>query len=411
MQSRAILDASPVGLWVKRALLLTALIAISDGRDARAEDPAPRELPRPLKFNDRALRPAALLSVSASADGAGPRIEMSTSEIRTESPAVAGAKLALDAGRNASPGTRFLWTQIYGPPVELGDPSRAAVEAIIPAGADRLEFMLIAARPDLVRVVRVNVPLVGDSSRTSWGAHPSGRVRADAGDDQVGLVGHRVTLNGSRSRPGDGKNARWLQTSGSAVSAPQQQGLFFSFVPNSPGLYRFLLMVAGDSEISEPDEVTVLVGSPPAAAGGVAMQSAAPIYPATPAPPLLTPEQIVSSSLPRLSESTRVASDVADVMEAIAQRANLYESFASLQSEMARRLDVVIPTEPSIRAAWIEGVFAPLTASTTGHLVAAGLDVRQPQVLTQPMTAAQQEIVRKHFERLARAFRAGLAAR
>jgi hypothetical protein len=98
-------------------------------------------------------------------------------------------------------------------------------------------------------------------------------------------------------------------------------------------------------------------------------------------------------------------------MDAIAHRATLYESFAVLQSELARRLDVVLPNEPATRAAWAEGVFAPLTNYTTSQLLAAGLDLRQPQGLKQPLTPAQQEKVRDHFESLARAFRAGSAAR
>ena len=412
MQRRAILDPNRVGLWIKPGLLLIALILISGTRLVSAEEPAPRELPRQLRFNDRALRPAFFPVTGEPAEAAAPRIEVSTSEVRTDSPAVPGAKLALEAGRGAAEGTRFLWVQIEGPPLEIGDPARPSIEVTIPAGAERLGFVLVAARPDVVRVVRVIVPLQGDPSRVSWGARPSGKIKADAGDDQVGLVGHRVTLNGSRSRPGDGKNARWLQVAGPPVTAPQQQGPFFSFVPTSPGLYRFLLMVAGEGELSEPDEVAILVGSPPGT-GGQTMQSVSTVQPAPPPPPLPppTPEQILSAALPRLSAGTRVGSDVADVMDAIAHRSNLYESFAVLQSELARRLDVVIPTEPATRAAWAEGVFSPLTAYTTSQLLAAGLDVRQPQGLKQPLTSAQQEIVRDHFERLARAFRAVLAAR
>ena len=106
-----------------------------------------------------------------------------------------------------------------------------------------------------------------------------------------------------------------------------------------------------------------------------------------------------------------MATDVADVMEAIARRATLYESFADLQSELARRLDLLIPTEPSARTAWAVGVFTPLTAYTTSQLSVAGMDVRQTQGLSQPLTTAQREKVRDHFERLARAFRAGAAAR
>ncbi len=411
MQRQAIRDPNRVGLWIKPGLLLIALLFISGTRGVSAEEQAPRELPRQLRFNDRAVRPAFFPAPGQPAEPA-PRIEFSTSEVRTDSPAVPGAKLALEAGRGAAEGTRFHWVQIEGPPVEIGDPARPSSEVTIPAGAERLVFVLVAARPDVVRVVRVNVPLQGDPSRVSWGARPSGKVKADAGDDQVGLVGHRVTLNGSRSRPGDGKNARWLQVSGPPITAPQQQGPFFSFVPTSPGLYKFFLMVAGEGELSEPDEVAVLVGMPPGA-GGQTMQPVPAVQPAAPPPPLPppTPEQILSAALPRLTSGTRVGSEVADVMDAIAHRSNLYESFAALQSELARRLDVVIPTEPATRAAWAEGVFTPLTAYTSSQLLAAGLDLRQPQGLKQPLTSAQQEIVRDHFERLARAFRAVLAAR
>ena len=398
--------------WSRTGLLLAAFVFAGEGEPVWAQGKPARGIPPLTPITDHSLRPAVFAEQNETKVKLGPEIEVSTTEIRTDSPPVPGAKLALEAGRGAPGGTRFLWVQIEGPPLEIGDPSRPSIEVTIPAGAERLGFVLVAARPDVVRVVRVIVPLQGDPSRVSWGARPSGKVKADAGDDQVGLVGHRVTLNGSRSRPGDGKNARWLQVAGPPVTAPQQQGPFFSFVPTTPGLYRFLLMVAGEGELSEPDEVAILVGSPPGA-GGLTMQSAAALLPApTPAPlPPLTPEQLLSAALPRLSAGTRVGSDVADVMDAIARRSNLYESFAVLQSELARRLDVVIPTEPATRAAWAEGVFSPLTAYTTSQLLAAGLDVRQPQGLKQPLTSAQQEIVRDHFERLARAFRAVLAAR
>jgi hypothetical protein len=412
MLSRTILNMDRRGSWLKPALLLAWLGLISGGRVVQADDPAPCKIPPPLKFNDRAVRPA-LLSVSPGpSEAPAPRIEVSTSEVRTDAPAVPGAKLALHAGRGAPPGTRFLWIQNEGPPLELGDTSRPSIEVTIPAGAEKLGFILVAAQPELVRVIRINVPLQGDPSRVSWGAQPTGRVKADAGDDQVGLVSHRVTLNGSRSRPGDGKNARWLQISGPPVISPQYQGPFFSFIPTSPGLYRFLLIVAGDGELSEPDEVTVLVGSPPPGAAGLSAPAVTALEPAVPAAvSLLTPEQILSAAVPRLAGRTSVASDVADVMDAIAHRATLYESFAALQSELARRLDVVIPAEPATRAAWADGVFTPLTAYTTSRLLSAGLDVRQPQGLKQPLTSVQQEIVRDHFERMARAFRAVLAAR
>jgi hypothetical protein len=411
MQRRPSLDLNPFGHWVTAALLTASLTLVLGIRGGRADEP-PARFPAPVRFNDRAVRPVLLSVAPASQEAAAPRIEVSTLDIRTDAPAVAGSKLALDAGRGASLGTRFLWIQTEGPPLEIRDPSRSAIEVTIPAGAEKLGFMLMAVTPELVRVIRVNVPLQSDPSKASWGAQPTGRVKADAGDDQVGLVGHRVTLNGSRSRPSDGKNARWLQISGPGANAPLHQGLFFSYIPTSPGLYRFLLIVAGDGELSEPDEVTVLVGSPPPGAVGLAPTATSPLEPAgPPAASPITPELILAGALPRLGGRTRVAADVADVMDAIAHRASLYESFAVLQSELARRLDVVIPSEPATRATWADGVFGPLTAYTTTQLLATGLDVRQPQGLAKPLTSGQQEIVTEHFERLAWAFRAVLAAR
>ena len=70
--------------------------------------------------------------------------------------------------------------------------------------------------------------------------------------------------------------ARWLQIAGPPIVAPQNQGLFFSFIPASPGLYQFLLIIAGEGELSEPDEVSVLIGSPPAGIGGCESASTLP---------------------------------------------------------------------------------------------------------------------------------------
>ena len=46
----------------------------------------------------------------------------------------------------------------------------------------------------------------------------------------------------------------------------------------------------------------------------------------------------------------------------------------------------------------VGGVFSPLSVYTANQLLASGLDVRQPRVLTQPLTAAQQEKVQDHLK-------------
>ncbi len=349
--------------------------------------------------------------------------------VKTAGPAVTGSRLVLEVEKAMVDGTRFQWFQVEGPKAIIDDPNKASVTLTVPPGAEQLTFVLIAARTDQVRVLKVVVPVRGGKlsmvtgevtgPKIYPGAPSAKTVKADAGDDQVGLVGHRVTLNGARSVPADGETARWMQVSGPGVIAPRQQGVYFSFIPSGSGVYRFALVVSGDREISEPDEVTVLVGTPPgnAAQGGVPVPitpSASNILTLNPAPAnagVVIPsapssESFVAASIHRIPGGTRVAAEVADVMESVAQRSSLYSSFASLQNEMSRRLDVVIPNDSFSREAWTQTVLIPLSAYTGTELASVGLDVRPSQGSVPPMTSVQQERVRDHFSKLARAFRA-----
>ncbi len=403
----------------RRGWLVAAAVVASWSRVTGASaDDGPRPLPSlsPIKID--AVRPARVDEEEPRAGGDSqetsiPEIEVLDTEIHTAEPTVAGARLLLEVGRGAPEGTRFRWIQTEGPRVDLEDPTKGSIEVTIPDGADRLEFLLVAAAPDAVRVVRVKVPISGEAARSSWGTRPTGAAKADAGDDQIGLAGRRVTLNGSQSRPGDGKGARWLQTAGAPVLEPSQDGPYFSFVPPRPGSYKFLLMVAADGEVSEPDEVTVEVGTPPTSPGPVAAAAAATPTPtqaaqavaSPPTPP--TPARIVAAALPRLADGGRLGASIADVMEAVSQRTSLYESFAALQGELLKRLEVVVPADPVARSAWNDAVFSPLTLMTAQKLLAAGLDVRRREDLDRPLSPAQQELLGEHFQELARAFRAG----
>jgi hypothetical protein len=410
MQMRTSLGLNRGARWSTSGLLVMMMASVAGSQFVKAQSGAQRDLPCPMRTKDPALHPAFYSGQGDVPDSGDPRIDVTTTEIRTDSPTAPGAKLTLEVVRGSTERTRFQWVQIEGPPVEIRDPSRPSIEISIPSGGERLGFLLIAARTDVVRVVRVTVPLEGGPSRSSWGARLSGKVKADAGDDQVGLVGHRVTLNGSRSRPGAGLKARWIQLAGPAVLAPQYQGQFFSFVPASPGLYKFALIVAVEGELSEPDEVSVLVGSPPVPSGTLPPPASTPLSREAPPPPA-TMEQVLSAALLRVSAGSQLASDVADVMDAIAHRAPLYETFADLQSELSMRLDVVIPREPAARTAWSEGIFSPLSTYTINELLLSGVDVRQSPGLKQPLSVAQQEKVRDHFGKLARAFRASSTMR
>lgn len=393
-----------------RVVVASALL-LSGGLGATADD-APRPLPNLARPRTGELRPARVDVETPAADPVA-EIEVVDVDIQTEAPTVPGSKLVLEVGQGAPEGTRFRWIQTQGPAVEIADPTQGSIEVMVPADADHLGFLLVAASADGVRVARVSVPIQGAAARSSWGPRPTGTAKADAGDDQVGLAGRRVTLNSSRSKPADGKGARWIQAAGDPVLDPKQDGAYFSFVPPRPGTYRFLLMVAAEGEVSEPDEVTVEVGTPPTPpAAQIPAPAPAPPQPAAFAPTTPpTPAQVVSAALPRLADGARVGSSVADVMEAVAQRASLYESFAALQGELLRRLEVVVPADPAVRSAWNELVFAPLTAMTSQKLLAAGLDVGRPGAVDQPLTPSQQSLVREHFRELARAFRVIPASR
>ncbi len=394
---------SQQGGWIVRAsrgLLLFASLAVGGGATPTVMATEPTPAPEPAATPE------------GGTDGDTPRIEVSSVTIRPDGPAVPGARVRLEAEQEDEPATRYHWEQIDGPPVDIADPSGPSIMVTLPSGADQVVFHLVTARGNLTRLVRVTVPIQGDAG--SPRGRTSGKLKADAGDDQVGLVGYRVTLNGSRSVPGDGKGARWIQVAGPAITGVEQKGPFYTFIPSGPGLHKFLLVVAGDAESSEPDEVNVLVGYLPAGspiAAPATAPNAAPAV-ATPAPaPLEKPEQILAARLPHLPDGPRVASDVADVMEAVASRATLYESFAALQNELGRRLDVVVPSVPSERGAWSQGVFQPLAAYTAAELLPANIDIRAPQGLQQSLTPAQQERVREYLQSLARAFRAASKAR
>ena len=101
----------------------------------------------------------------------------------------------------------------------------------------------------------------------------------------------------------------------------------------------------------------------------------------------------------------------AGVFEAIAARSSLYTSFADLSSELMRRLDAIIPTDPQWREFWSQGVFAPLTQHTVSEMLGVGLDLRTPQARNQGLSAVQQDKLQKLFSSYAREFRSRTQAR
>jgi len=296
-----------------------------------------------------------------------------------------GSRITIGVSGVVDPATTYRWTQIDGPKVELDDPAKPRVQLTVPQGAHQLSFLLSARNGQGERNIRVTIPI---------GAAQDGSMsRADAGDDQIGLSGRRITLNGSRSTPADQiKCYRWVQVGGPKITDSAQDKQYFSFTPTAPGIYRFLLLVAAHDVISSPDEVVVVVGELPASSGLGPRSN-----PVTP---------FERAMLGGAGYQVKMLPDqVADVFEAIAFRTSLYSSFDELTSEMTRQLDAIIPKDPQSRQLWTQGIFVPLSQRLAAELMTVGLDLRLPGAQQQGLSEFQKDKLQRLLQTFAQEFR------
>ncbi len=377
-------------------LLLIPLLrpSIVQGYDDLAQKPPPAP-PLRTALADRtpSLRPPAL-------EPTGPVDE---SEIHYAGKPSPGSRITLAINGSDDAGTSYRWIQIEGPKAEISDPIGSRITLTIPQGAERLRFLLLMKDSRGERRVRVTVPVAAATGSPAIAGIVADATlpRADAGDDQIGLVGRTLSLNGSRSstpatKPG---SYRWIQVAGPKIAQPSQDKQFFSFIPLSAGVYRFMLVVSENDVISEPDEVVVTVGD-----------LAAVTDPATRSPvrlPGLDQTTIATAGL----SNKPLAERIADVFDQVADRADVYPSFDYLSSEMTRGLDVVLSRDPQTKLIWSEGIFLPLSRRLEAELLAAGLDLRLPYAQQQPLTAAHKDAIRKFFRAYAQEFRSAARAR
>jgi hypothetical protein len=318
---------------------------------------------------------------------------------RYEGTAVAGVQIVLRADGSSGPNLRYLWVQTQGPPARLDGEDQASARVTIPDSASLLEFLLIATNEAGVDRVRLKIPVEGRPAPSA----ESG-LRADAGDDQIGVVGRQTTLYGGRSEPRGKVAYRWIQTGGPAVRLKLQESHVFSFVPDQPGTYRYALVVASGGAISEPDEVEVVVqaiGSPPPSGPG---SVAAPGRVAAPRDPGSL-EQFVRSALAGLEGGPAAAAGLAEAFEGIAERSSLYTTYNGAFSELSRRTDTLVPEDPARRAAWIDRLFAPATNRLVEELRKEGLDLSNGAARDLPLTAAQRHRMAEVFRAIARGCR------
>ncbi|AMV40838.1 hypothetical protein [Planctomyces sp. SH-PL62] len=270
--------------------------------------------------------------------------------------------------------------------------------------APEMEAEVVASHPEPAAVpLRPSIPSPRTTRPTAKPtATATTPLRADAGDDQIGLVGRRITVNGGRSTPRGELAYRWIPLSGPKMEQGAQEEGYYSFVPTASGIYRLGLVVASvDADgvrISEVDEVVVTVGEIPSTVGvgapGVATAAI---------------DQMLQG--PGAAAGRSTLEQAAGVFDAIAARASLYTNFDELSAEMTRRLDGVVPADPSWRQFWSQGIFAPLTQHLVSEMLAAGLDLRSPQGHAAPLGQAQQERLERLFSSYAREFRSKSLAR
>jgi hypothetical protein len=280
---------------------------------------------------------------------------------------------------------RFVWVQTKGPTAVVEPPDAPEVEILIPGDARQLAFALVVSGRNESYSCPLEVPL-------ELHAKPvlPATVVADAGDDQVALVGHRVTLNGIRSHPRRRSAYRWIKVEGPPVREIQEEAWIYSFVPAEPGTYRFVLVTAADGLISQPDEVKVVVPS----------DSPAELAREAEASPAV--EDAARRGIRSLRCSPALAREISRAFGEVAWRMSLYESYEDMLSEISRRLDAVLPADATARADWEREFLEPLTAEIVRALKEDGLDLSRPEAAEMPLTPSQKNRLTGLFQGIAR---------
>jgi hypothetical protein len=319
--------------------------------------------------------------------------------IRVDGKPAPGLQLTLHAEGSTENNVRFRWVQTRGPAVQLIDPSAKTARFTVPEGTGPMGFMLVASNAQGVDVASVSIPLEG-LSRSAESANAP--LRADPGDDQLGLVGRQVTLNGVRSEPKGNIGYRWVQVGGPPVRLKIEDGYIYSYVPTAPGVYRFALVVGSGSQLSEPSVVTVTVGSgtPRPAADQVSASASVPA-----APVAIPTQEVARTGLASVGGMTQLGEDLARIFEDVSDKMDLYETYTDAFSELSRRLEDVFSRDPARRNLLVERVFTPLTTRIIEVLQAEGLDLRSPQGQAAALASNQKTALAEQFRLMADGFR------
>ncbi len=316
-----------------------------------------------------------------------------------------GLAVTLSGAGSSGGGLTYRWIQTRGTPVEIAEPTGPTIRVAIPDDATDMTFLLIVANREGIDCATVSIPRPAASSSP---ADPS--LKADAGDDQLGLVGRQITLNAIRSEPRGKIGFRWLQIAGPAVTIRIVDSNTYTFVPQAAGIYRFALVVAAGSEISEADTVDVTVGSSANVVGGAPPATGATAPARAASEPSLPPvKEFARSLLGAIDGGPAKADDLARNFEGVADRIDLYGSFADAFSEMAKRLETVVPAASPARPGWDRDLFTPLTNRLVLGLRPEGVDLARVESHAAPMTPAQRKRLAELLREMAAGFRGSRA--
>ena len=395
------LSGPTVATSIQRVAAWVAVAIATMGAASRADDGAPAP---GLAAEGR---PAALVDLlpeltqgarrvdNGRRAGETPRAAAPHAIVRLIGTAGAGLRVTLDGSASTGPPSWYRWVQVEGPPAALDADDRPSVSVAVPSSASSLAYLLVVGNAAGSDVARVSVPVEGKGPST-----PTAGLRADAGDDQIGQVGRQVTLNGLRSTPRARLGYRWIQMAGPKVVLKIEDGYVFTFVPPAQGLYQFALVVASGCEISEPDLVNVAVGVP----------LPPPEEPAT-APAPVPMKELARAVLAQVEGGPSAGTDLAEAFEEIAFRIDLYRSYCELMVEMTGRLEGIVPADALQRSAWLQRVFAPLTARLIEQMRSEGLDLARPEGQAAEMTRPQRRALAQQLRVIAEGFRSAGGAR
>jgi hypothetical protein len=338
-------------------------------------------------------------------------------KVEVDGTATPGSRLRLHVAGTVRPSSHYLWYQMAGPPVELNGRTEPELKVMVPQGADELVFLLVIGDARGLQEASVTIPVIAPPGAPAEPLAASGEPRADAGDDQIGLVGRRITLNGSASTPPRDLDYRWIQVGGPETVPLTEAGRYVTFTPRLPGRYRFGLFVAHENRISPPDYVSVDVGQLAAAGPAPAPSAPAPAPAGLPtaAPPLFAAgsefDAVVAAALAGLDDAPTLAGPLAEAFEATAARLDLYRTCGEFLGEFSRRVDVIISRDPARRARWNASFFEPLTRAEVAQALTVGLDLRTQDGFAAPLTDPQRQELRRVFQNVAKRLWAGRATR